>query len=143
MKNHFINSVWSEKGWESFINEFESYSNAEIDLNASYIDSFRKATVLVSDMSSLLPEFLLTKKPVIYYHKINQFNIFGQHLLDAYYICQSWNEVNNVLLELRQGNDPRASKREQIINKYFCFEPKSSVLIKKCLKDDYMSIYSD
>ena len=140
MKKNFTEKIWSNDEWDNFVKRFKRLKNAHIDLNPSYLDSFREASVLISDMSSLLPEFLLTKKPVIYFHKKYQFNMFGKHISEGFYWCHSWSEVNNVLVNLRNGNDPKRNKRLEIIKDYFEFGEKTSIEnIRDIILDDYNS----
>ncbi len=141
MKKFFLEKIWKEEEWEDFVAKFDRLENAEIDFNPNYLPSFKEATVLISDLSSLLPEFLLTKKPIIYFHKKYQFNTFGKHIAEGYYWCHNWDEVNNVLNSLRNGNDPKAKIREDVMNQYFYFGSKTSPeLIRDFLLEDYQGV---
>ncbi len=141
MKKSFSGPIWTEEKWDEFVHKFEEIDNAVIDLNPDYIQSFKEATVLVSDMSSLLPEFLLTKKPVVYFHKKYQFNLFGKHISEGFYWCHSRNEVDSILKSLRNDNDPKAEKRESVIDNYFYFAHKSAAsMIEDTLLKDYFSM---
>jgi len=141
MQKTFVGNIWTQDEWEEFLEMFDKIENAVIDMNPDYIPTFQEATVLVSDMSSLLPEFLLTGKPVIYFHKKYQFNVFGKHIAEGYYWCHSWDEVGSVLQSLRNGNDPKASERERVIEQYFYFPDKSAAtMIQEYLFKDYYEL---
>lgn len=145
MKKEFCRKIWSEKEWETFIHRFSLIPNAELDTQEDYFPSFKKATVLVSDPSSLLPEFLLTGKPVIYLSKKNIFNPFGLKIKEGYYICRNWIEVLNTLESLKNGNDPKKELRKQVIeeNFYISKSTSSAQRIRDILLEDYESYKKD
>ena len=101
--------------WQEFINTFDSYDNAEIDLSGDYRDVFKQATVLVSDISSMMIEFLITGKPVIYYCMRDMLSPFNEALASGYYFATSKDEVAKYLDELRNGVDYLAEERQRLI----------------------------
>ena len=66
--------------------------------------------------------------------------MFGKHISEGFYWCHSQSEVNNVLVNLRNGNDPKRNKRLEIIKDYFEFGEKTSIEnIRDIILDDYNS----
>lgn len=129
---------FSEEEWTKLVESFDE-ENIVIDLKPEYFPSFKEATVLVSDMSSLLAEFMLTGKPVVYFHRKWQVNPFGKSILGACYYCSSWEAVERSIKSLRRGNDPKKQDRERVIAEDFYFPEETSVtLIEDCLRSEYM-----
>lgn len=127
MEEEFKKNIWKNGEWNKFIQEFAKFENANIDTSPDYLETFKKADVLISDVSSMLAEFLLTKKPIIYMHKVNDiFNEFGLELAEGYYHCNTADEVHSTLSKLMNGKDTLREKREAIINKYYYF-PQNGV----------------
>ena len=127
MESTFCNSIWSQKEWTDFIDCFHHYPNAEIDLSSNYLEAFAQADVLVSDVSSLMAEFLLTEKPIIYMHKKKVFNVFGNQIAEGFYWCTNEKELEQTLKTLRSGVDSKKSLRRCIIKKNYYFKETNSV----------------
>jgi len=114
-----VGADWGEENWNAFIEEFNRYDNAYIDRNPEYFESFAKATVLVTDISSFLFEFLITGKPIIYVKKKEVFNQFGISASRSLYQCTTVDEVKMQLQQLREGIDPLADMRQQVLAEDF------------------------
>ena len=105
--------------WNEFIAEFDKYENAEIDFDIDYMKSFSRASVLVSDLSTMMFEFSTTEKPVVYMYKINRLNEFGKEASKGYYYCHNEKELDSVLKDLREGKDKMAAIRKEISQKLY------------------------
>jgi len=101
--------------WTEFIKEFDQYENANIDLDGDYRSSFKQATVIVTDISSMMIEFLITGKPVIYFEMEGILSPFNQTLSSGYYIASSKEDVSVLLEQLRGGVDPLYEERRRLI----------------------------
>jgi len=138
MEQNFVGRFCTQEEWDSFIAEFDTLDNAEIDLEPDYLASFKRATVLVADLTSLMPEFLLTGKPLIYAQKQYQFNVFGAHISQGFYRCHNWDEIESVLLHLLDGHDAKKNERQRVIDDYFYFaKSESGELIREYLAYNY------
>gem|GEM_PF-1520606 len=139
MESHFRSRVWKDGQWDRFLQELGSIENAKLDLDEDYLPSFKKASVLISDASSLIPEFLLTEKPLIYMNKKDTFNTFGKKVQEGCYSCVGWEEVEAVLRDLKNGIDPKQALRKEICNTAFYFsETQSSAeKMREILLEDY------
>lgn len=105
--------------WDSYLAELDSYENTEIDLSGDYRVSYDRATVLVSDLSSMLLEFTVTQKPILYYHKRDVFNAFGNSVARSFYFCDSVEDVDFYLRELREKRDSKAQIRQTVLEEDF------------------------
>ena len=114
-----VEDKFGSEFWEEFMKEFDKYENAYVDLNADYMESFSKASVLVSDLSTMMFEFSITEKPVIYMHKVSRFNDFGKAASKGYYYCCNEEEVDNTLRMLREGKDKFAELRAEVSRKLY------------------------
>ncbi|TCL42566.1 CDP-glycerol glycerophosphotransferase family protein [Harryflintia acetispora] len=122
-----ISINWGRKKWEDFQALFKQYPNCEIDTNASYDLSFTRATVLVSDLSSMMFEFIVTAKPVIYIHKKEVFNRFGSSVACGFYHCVNVDQVDSCLDALREGKDSLKEKREAVLKKEYLLSDGHSI----------------
>lgn len=140
----FRNWISEKKMTEYELNEykniFSSSENMKIDNDADYRGTFNSASCLVTDISSIIPEFFLTGKPIIYCNKMNSKNTFikGKGITKGFYWVENWAELKATLDMLRSGKDPLREKREELIKTEF-YIPKEGAgyLIKEIIKKDF------
>jgi CDP-glycerol glycerophosphotransferase (TagB/SpsB family) len=109
-----------------------------IDRSGDYQSTFLTSDVLVSDTSSMLIEYLLTEKPIVYTHRIDLFNELGRSLSEGFYWARNATELTSTLEMLIAGKDPLRDKRKQLI-KTLLFTPEggSGPRIKEALKTHF------
>lgn len=122
--------------------KFTNSNNMNIDFSEDFLPTFYTAGCMITDTSSVIPEFFLTGNPIIYCHKKNSLNSFAKHkgYTDGFYWAENWNDVNNLLDMLRNGNDPLKQKRQELIKSEF-YIPKQGAgyLIKEEIKKDFFN----
>jgi len=117
---------------------YERSSNMTIDKGADYQGVFLASDVLVSDISSMLIEYLVTGKPIVYTHRIDLFNELGRALSEGFYWVRNSEELTSTLEMLIAGNDPLLNKRRELIEKLvFMPEAGAGPRIKETLKADF------
>jgi CDP-glycerol glycerophosphotransferase (TagB/SpsB family) len=115
-----------------------------LDETGDYIDTFIASDVLVSDISSMLLEYFVTGKPIIYTHRVDTFNELGRKLSEGFYWVENSTELQETLDMLMGGNDPLKFKREELIREHFYMpEGGAGVMIKDTLQADYVSTAID
>ena len=117
---------------------YERSSNMAIDKGGDYQGAFLASDVLVSDISSMLIEYVVTGKPIVYTHRIDLFNELGRTLSEGFYWVRNSDELTATLETLIAGNDPLRGKRSQLV-KTLLFMPKggAGARIKETLKADF------
>lgn len=123
---------------EHYTDEYAKRENANIDTSGVFLDSFFSSDLLIADPTSLMADYLFTGKPIIYCHKNNCFNEFGNKLAKAFYWAGSWSEVVDYVNMLRAGEDPLKQKRREILEEMFRI-PEGGVgfNIKEIIKADF------
>lgn len=121
----------------SYREAYAKRKNMNIDCSAEYLSTFYSSDCLVTDVSSLIGEYFLTGKPIIYCHKKDCFNEWGRKLSEGFYWVRNWRELTERLSDLQKGNDPQKGKREKLINELYEL-PKggAGIRIATCLKID-------
>ncbi len=119
---------------ESFKQTCKETSNVRIDEEKDYISTLWQSDVLVSDISSIMTEYLAMGKPIIYVDWENDsvFTPAMQAMLDVCYVVHSFEEMSATVLNLKAGNDYLKDKRLEVAEKYFKLE-ESKNLSKKIL----------
>lgn len=124
--------------WDEFIAEFDKYDNADVDFNTDYMESFSRASVLISDLSTMMFEFSVTEKPVIYMYRMNKLNEFGKEASKGYYYCYNVDDVDKTLKQLREGNDRFKEERAKISQKLYSNDGiNPAEQIRDILLEDY------
>lgn len=130
---------FTQEEQNNFRVQYSKMKNMNIDENALYYEQFFSSDCLVTDMSSIIPEYLLTKKPVIFCDKINSRNTFLKTggYGEAFYWAENWNQVEKYLEMLRNHDDPLADQRKRIVDKYILINRgNSGTTIKEIIKKD-------
>ena len=91
---------------------YKRIQNANIDNSKKYLEVFYSSDFIISDMSSILVDYFLTEKPIIYCHKTNQFNEFGSKIAEGFYWVHNWEELKRTIEMLKNGDDPLKEKRQ-------------------------------
>ena len=112
-------------------------SRCFIDKEKDYRKGFEWSDCLIADMTSLMGDYFLTGKPIIYCHRSDNLSAAGRHLAEGFYWVRCWEELKNTLEMLASGEDPLYEKRQEIIREHY-FLPKEGAgyLIKEFIKSD-------
>ena len=136
--NYAAENNFSIKDFENYVNIYKSSKNMNIDNSVDFIPLFYSADVLISDYSSVIPEFFLTGKPVIYCRKKNATCMIEGNWTSGLYFANNWNELESILENLRKGCDPLLEVRKRLIRTEFGISEKGAgVTIKDLIKKDY------
>ncbi|MFA6637189.1 MAG: CDP-glycerol glycerophosphotransferase family protein [Candidatus Omnitrophota bacterium] len=120
--------------------EYECSPNRVIDKTGSYQDTFLTSDILVSDISSMMPEYFVTGKPIVYTHRVDQFNEFGVVLSKGFYWVRNEAELKSTLEMLLSGKDPLRVVRSEIIKtELFKADGGAGLQITKRIWDDFNS----
>lgn len=138
-KNFVDTGKVSEESMNEYINKYETKKRMKIDKEAEYVETFKEADVMLTDITSLIPEFFLTKKPIIYCESGAILNEFMKNLLRGCYVVNSWDEAQNKLKMILDGIDPMKQTREEICELAFGtdVENASENICNEILRDFY------
>lgn len=97
-------------------------NNSKLDESKEYGATFWQSTLLITDYSSIIFEYFLTGKPIIYcpskemiYSPIGLF----EEMLKYCYIAKDWAEIQQTIDMLLDGDDFKKHERENFIKKEF------------------------
>ena len=105
--------VMTKEAISHFSETIQNSPKSTLDGNKDYLDSFSKSDVILADFSSLIIEYLMSEKPIIYCGVKEAIPM--KDLLDSMYCVNSWDDVLKVLEMLKDGNDPLKTKRQKLI----------------------------
>lgn len=138
MIHHYIaENIVSPDYFEKLENTFRQLGNIRFDTSKDYFDSLEKADAFISDYTSLLVEFFISRKPVIYLGNVSLFNKNTKKMCQAFYKANSWNEINNFIEQLKNGCDLFYEKRNRLFPKIIKSYGKASENIRNILKNNF------
>lgn len=136
---HFIST--NEISKEEAAEYKEIYKNTDrltLDESADYYNTFMQTDILVSDISSMILEWYITGKPIIYCETGAEINEVMTKALKGCYIAKNWEEVKEITNSLIVGEDPLNKTRDEVCK--MLYDEKigdSTKNIVKCIELDF------
>lgn len=123
---------------EKYKKEYSDCNNAKIDNQKEYLTTFYSSDFMITDISSIVAEYFLTGKPIIYCHKKDCFNDFSRKLSEGFYWVRNQKELEERINDLMSGNDPLEEVRKKLIKENFYINPKKAgKQIKEYMLEDF------
>lgn len=107
------------------------------DDKGNYEKTFWQSDVLLTDLSSIIVEYALTGKPIIYCDTGVEPNAMFQEMLKVFYVVKTWDEAKSIVLDLKAGKDPLKEERVKKIKDLLGedFEHISERFLEEIYKD--------
>lgn len=116
-----------------------SMPNVSLDHQREYEATFWGSSVLVSDISGMMPEFFVTGKPLVFCAGNMELELAPHicKMLEGCYIVKTPQELFDVLQKLKAGEDPLQDKRKLLISELFGdLSKQASAAITEALAKD-------
>jgi len=137
---NFVNRrLMTQEEVDSYIETVNDLPNAFLDRSPQYEASLDKADVLLADSSSIIIEFFLRNKPIIYLGNKKELSRAICDVTDSFYYAKDWEEVENLLMELKNGNDPKKELRTKAIRNFSDKKPDAGKRIADFLVDEFFN----
>jgi len=125
---------------QDYIARCEHLENVALDKLPAYETTFWGSSVLVSDVSGMVPEYFFTGKPLIFCATNMELTLapYIRRLLEGCYVVNNQEELFQTLRDLKNGQDPLAEKRKQIALELFGdpnLSPSSNII--EALAEDF------
>lgn len=136
--NYVAEGIISDTDLTNYCNELQSMDNGILDKSTDFLLNFYSSDCLITDYSSVVIEYFLTGKPIIYCKNDNSIVDNEGKFTDGFYFVRNWNELENVINDLKNGIDPLYEKRMEIIKTEF-YRPVEGAgnTIKNFVKQDF------
>lgn len=109
--------IMSQDEIDNYKNKMDS-AGIIYDSGTPILKAIEDADILITDFSSIIIQFFLTGKPLIYCDGGLILNEFFMELSDGFYIAHNETEVIKYVELLLSGNDYKYQIRQEIIKKY-------------------------
>lgn len=137
-QNFIARGIMSQSEVGAFRLQCAALGNVTIDESADYLVSIGKASIFLADLSSLLAEFFVTGKPVIFCAEGKDFIPEAKIMDSALYHAKSWDAAESLLTKLLSGEDKMCEIRLAAIREFLPQKSGTSAeSILSFIKDDY------
>lgn len=136
-KNFIEKKEMTEKEVKEYLSNFKE--NLYYDNSGEYLNTFKDTDILITDFSSIIPEFFLFNKPVIFTQKDTYKKLkYLEKLEKVFYKVKNKKELFKILDDLQKGIDPLKEKRKELAKKILKdYDGKVAYRIKEYIKEDY------
>lgn len=107
------------------------------DNGKEYADKFWESDVLVTDFSSVIMEYYLTGKPIVYCPTGMKINPFFKDILSVNYVADNWEDVDRILNRLKNGQDELKEARQKKVNQFIGDYKNISKRFANAIYEDY------
>ena len=131
-----IKGMMTEDEIDSYLQNLDKHG-IKYDHGTDLAEALINTDVLISDFSSIVIEFLLTGKPVIYCEAGMLLNDHAQIISEGFYKAYNEEDVIRYVKMLVSGDDPLKDKREKIISEHLSIHNGSSKRIAERIAEDW------
>ena len=108
-----------ESQLEEIIGFFETHERTMWDRGGDYRKIFLEADFAIMDRSTINYEFLLSGKPMLYNYRRRVSDLgINDKIIEASYVIESVDELEETIAKLLIGRDDKKDKREQVVGAY-------------------------
>lgn len=112
-----LKKYMGEEKYDQLLTLTASLENLFIDRHESYLAGFYLADIFLSDPSSLAKEFIFMNKPVVLTFW-NKEDIVNTELRECFYMPETMQDIEEMLMEIVEGKDRKQEKRIDYIKSY-------------------------
>lgn len=136
--DHYVSAgLMTEKELNEYLARYEKCPNANVDRTTSYYDTFYSSDCLITDISSMIMDYLFTGKPIIFCSCADNSQISVPELHQCLYQVDSFDELIKTAEMLRKGEDPLKGERQKLV-KQLSPDETAAVRILREIKKDYL-----
>lgn len=128
----------SQQDVDGYLRNFQG--RLEYDAGKQYADNFWRSDVMLTDFSSVIMEYFLTGKPIVFCPSSIQINDFFRDILSVNYVAETWEEAENILSNLASGIDPYREAREKKAAAFLGDYPSVSKRILNAIAEDCWTV---
>lgn len=135
--NYIETGVLTKETADGYIDKINKSSNSTYDNNDLYLNLFNESDVLITDISSIIAEYMFTKKPIIFCHNegddiVNE--VFKKYE-KCFYHAYSFEDIKAIMEDLKDGKDPLKDDRERLFADYSDSFKGTSERMIECILD--------
>ncbi len=127
---------------EDYVKRIHQMENVQLNEDKEYLQLLWSTSVLVSDVSSLIWEYVITGRPIVFCPSGIKCDYVDStdDMLDVCYVVNNQQELQETLDMLRNGKDPLSEKRQEFVSGFIEKHKHASKRIADVLIDNMKKI---
>ena len=105
--------------YKAILHQIDDSNRVELDRNPDYLDAFERSDVLIADFTTLIVEYFVTGKPIIYCGDNAYFNSVAREMEQGLYKANTWELIEKCMRDV-QSEDSLRTKRNLAISRVLC-----------------------
>ncbi len=136
-KNYVENGMMTAQKRDEYLSLLANSNNSAYDNADVYLPTFSDSDALITDVSSIIVEYLMTAKPIIFCHNSGKeiLNDKMKEMCNVFYNAYSIDDILKVIDDLKNGIDPLKEQREAYV--------KSFIESQKGASERMISVYTE
>ncbi len=122
---------------ESYLRQYQAQAGLYYDKEADYYATLWRSDILIADLTTVMIEYLVTRKPIIYCVADIEYNAFMKGILSGCYCVETWEELRQTIAMLSAGEDPLKEQREAAADLLLKGKEHAAEAIVRELKKDF------
>ena len=122
---------------ENYLRKYQAQDGLYYDKEADYYTTLWRSDILVADLTTVMIEYLVTRKPIIYCVADIEYNAFMKGILSGCYCVGTWEELKETIRMLYAGEDPLKEQRNKAADLLIKGKEHAAEAIVKELKKDF------
>lgn len=106
------------------------------DKGRPVLETFADTDILITDYSSIIIQFFITGRPIVYCNSDIELNELYIKLSKGFYVANNVRELEEIIKQLIDGKDVLFETRQKIIREELRNHMKSTRSILKCIQED-------
>lgn len=111
--------------------------NIQYDKGEPVNNLFKETDILISDYSSLLIQFFVTGRPIVYCENSVELNDVFTRMHEGMYVVHNGDDLSKQLIQLVDNKDDLCELRNAIISEFYDIHHDSTKRIVETIKEDY------
>ena len=121
----------------SYLRQYQAQAGLYYDKEADYYATLWRSDILIADLTTVMIEYLVTRKPIIYCVADIEYNAFMKGILSGCYCVETWEELRQTIAMLSAGEDPLKEQREAAADLLLKGKEHAAEAIVRELKKDF------
>lgn len=124
---------------KQYLSNYMGHERLMYDNHAEYYTTLWNSDVLVADLTTVIIEYFVVRKPIVYCVADIEYNDFMKKIISGCYCVRNEQELDDTLLMLERGEDPLSDERNRIADYLLKGKEDTAKVIVSKIKDDFYS----
>ncbi len=129
----------SKEEAKQYLSHYMEHGRLMYDDQAEYYTTLWNSDVLVADLTTVMIEYLVTRKPIVYCVSDIEYNDFRKRIIGGCYCVHNGQELSDTLEMLAKGEDPLREERNRTADYLLKGKEDAAKSIVKKIKTDFYS----